>query len=69
LKLVTGVEISTRPVRRSGRPGKKVNRARRRAAAAAKTPAVLPWFALPAVIAQAIVSGVGEGGGRSSLVF
>lgn len=41
LKLVTGVEISTRPVNRSGRPGKKANRASRRAAAPAKTPALL----------------------------
>ena len=35
LKLVTGVEISTRPVRRSGSDGKAVNRRSRRPAAAA----------------------------------
>jgi len=36
LKLVTGVEISTRPVSRSGSPGKDVKRRRRTAAAALK---------------------------------
>jgi hypothetical protein len=36
LKLLTGVEISTRPVKRSGRPGKDVNRSKRTAAAAPK---------------------------------
>lgn len=41
LKLVTGVDISTRPVNRSGSPGKEVKRRRRRAAAAAKRPAFL----------------------------
>lgn len=39
LKLVTGVEISTRPVNRSGRPGKEVNSRRRTAAAAPKSAA------------------------------
>jgi hypothetical protein len=36
LKLVTGVEISTRPVSRSGSPGKEVKMRRRTAAAAPK---------------------------------
>ena len=40
LKLVTGVDISTRPVNRLGRPGKAVNNSRRRAAATTKRPAV-----------------------------
>lgn len=39
LKLVTGVEISTRPVRRSGNEGNAVNKSNRRAAAAPKTKA------------------------------
>ena len=33
LKLFTGVEISTRPVKRSGRPGDRVQRASRKTAA------------------------------------
>jgi len=37
LKLVTGVDTSTRPARRSGRAGKTVKRSRRTAAAAAKS--------------------------------
>jgi hypothetical protein len=39
LKLVTGVDISTRPVKRSGRPGKE--NSRRRTAAAAPNRAAL----------------------------
>lgn len=41
LKLVTGVEISTRPVKRSGRPGKEVTRRSRTAAAAPNRAAFL----------------------------
>lgn len=41
LKLVTGVDISTRAVRRSGRPGKPVKSSRRTAAAAPKSAAFL----------------------------
>ena len=41
LKLVTGVEISTRAVNRSGRPGKEVKRRSRTAAAAPKMAAFL----------------------------
>jgi hypothetical protein len=41
LKLVTGVDISTRAVNRSGRPGKAVKRRRRTAAAAPKMVAFL----------------------------
>lgn len=37
LKLVTGVEISTRPVKRSGNEGKLVNRSSLSAAAAPKS--------------------------------
>lgn len=40
LKLVTGVEISTRPVSRSGSRGKAVNRTSRNRAAPTKTPAL-----------------------------
>ena len=39
LKLDTGVEISTRPVRKSGRLGKSVKRTSRTAAAARNMPA------------------------------
>lgn len=41
LKLVTGVEISTRPVKRSGRPGKPTKRRRRTVAAPANSVAFL----------------------------
>lgn len=41
LKLVTGVDISTRPVNRSGRPGKEVKRRIRTAAAAPNNAAFL----------------------------
>lgn len=41
LKLVTGVEISTRAVNKSGRPGKPVKRRRRTAAAAPNRAAFL----------------------------
>jgi hypothetical protein len=41
LKLVTGVEISTRAVIKSGRPGKPVKRRSRMAAAAPKRTAFL----------------------------
>lgn len=41
LKLVTGVEISTRPVSRSGRLGKAVDRTSLSKAAPAKTPTLL----------------------------
>lgn len=41
LKLVTGVDISTRSVNRSGRPGKDVKRRRRTAAAAPNSVAFL----------------------------
>lgn len=41
LKLVTGVEISTRAVNRSGRPGKEEKRRSRTAAAAPKMAAFL----------------------------
>ena len=41
MKLVTGVDISTRAVRRSGRPGKPVKSSRRTAAAAANIVAFL----------------------------
>jgi hypothetical protein len=41
LKLVMGVEISTRPVKRSGSPGNARNRTSRNSAAPAKTLALL----------------------------
>ena len=41
LKLVTGVDISTRPVRVAGRAGKAENSSKRTAAAAANTATVL----------------------------
>lgn len=41
LKLLTGVETSTRPVNKSGREGKRTMRRRRKRKAAAKTPALL----------------------------
>jgi hypothetical protein len=41
LKLVTGVDISTRAVNRSGRPGKEVKRRSRTAAAEANNVAFL----------------------------
>lgn len=52
LKLVTGVEISTRPVRRSGSAGKTVKRASLRTAAPIYRPAVRPNVTLPPFIAQ-----------------
>lgn len=40
MKLVTGVEISTRPVKRSGKRGNAVNKSNRNKAAPTKTPAL-----------------------------
>lgn len=50
LKLVTGVEISTRPVSRSGMPGRRVKMASRRTAAPIYRPAVLPTVTLPSIV-------------------
>lgn len=62
LKLVTGVEISTRPVRSSGSPGKSVNSASRRMAAPAYSPAVLPKVTLPPSISQVSIASAWRGG-------
>lgn len=51
LKLVTGVEISTRPVRRSGKEGKAVNSSRRSTAAEANSNV----FCLPTNMTLAMV--------------
>jgi len=51
LKLVTGVEISTRPVNRSGNPGSSVKMASRRAAAPTNRAAVRPGVTLAPSIA------------------
>jgi hypothetical protein len=54
LKLVTGVDISTRAVRRSGRPGNPVKSSRRKAAAAPNRAAFLRSIFMVAIIEVSI---------------
>lgn len=60
LKLVTGVEISTRPVSRSGSPGRSVKMANRRTAAPMYRPAVRPGVTLAPSITQSAMAGTWE---------
>lgn len=50
MKLVTGVDISSRPVKVAGRPGKAVKRSRRTAAAEANRATVFRSIFRPVIL-------------------